>query len=105
MTRAEAIRQVLENLRVIDQTANPDADDALAVGKRLDQARSFLTEKGLCWWDAESIPDSVAGPFADLVAERSCNIFGKTYAAPNALKEIAGIKSSEAREAVSAQYF
>lgn len=105
MTRAELIRQVLENLRVVDAISEPAPEDASRVGRRVDQERARLTEIGLCWWDAETIPDAVAGPLSDLVAERSANIFGKQYAAPMAQKEIAALKSSETRDAVRTEYF
>lgn len=105
MTRAELIRQVLEDLRVIDAISEPAAEDALRVGRRVDQERARLQELGLVWWDAETIPDSVAGPFGQLVAERSANIFGKQYAAPTAQKELAALKSSETRDAVRTEYF
>lgn len=105
MTRAELIRQVLENLRVVDAISAPAPEDASRVGRRLDQERARLTEVGLCWWEAEAIPDAVAGPFSDLVAERCANIFGKQYAAPNGQKEIAALKSSENRPPQTAEYF
>lgn len=105
MTRTEAIRQVLENLRVIDAQANPAAEDANVVGKRLDQARAFLIERGLCWWTADAIPDAVSSAFCAFVAERTGDVFNKPYSAPGAIKDIASVKSGEDREAVKTEYF
>lgn len=105
MTRAEAIRQVLEDLRVIDAISEPAAEDSTRVGRRLDQERARLQEKGLMWWDAASIPDSVAGAFCALVAARSGSIFNKQYDATGAEAMIAAVKSSEQREPQRAEYF
>lgn len=105
MTRAEAIRQVLENLRVIDAISEPAAEDAVRVGRRLDQERARLSTKGLMWWDADSIPDDVSGAFCDLVATRCASIFNKQYDSTGAEPMIAATKSSERREAQRAEYF
>ncbi len=105
MTRAEAIRQVLENLRVIDAVTEPAAEDFSRVGRRVDQERARLQEKGLVWWDADSIPDAVAGAFCDLASVRSMSIFAKQYDASGAEAMIAAAKSSERREPVRVDYF
>lgn len=105
MTRAEAIKQVLENLRVIDAITQPAAEDIAIVGRRLDQERSRLKERELVWWESDAIPDSVSGAFCDLVAESCQNAFGKTYSAGNAESRIAAVKSSTKREAQQAEYF
>ena len=104
MTRAEAIRQVLENLRVIDAVSEPAAEDFVRVGRRVDQERARLMDKGLVWWDADSIPDAVAGAFCDLASVRSMTIFAKAYDATGAEAMIAAAKSSERREPVRATY-
>lgn len=105
MTRAEAIRQALQNLQVIDAIANPAAEDAAAVGDRLDQVRGELREIGLVWWDEDDIPDSAAGAFCDLVAAASATTFGKSYDPGKAMSRLAAVKSSAAREVVRAEYF
>jgi hypothetical protein len=105
MTRAEAIKQALENLRVIDAISNPSAEDTVTVGKRLDQVRAELSEIGLVWWTFDAIPDAVAGAFCELVAEASQSTFGKTYSAPGARSRIAAVKSSAQREPQRADYF
>ena len=105
MTRAEAIRQVLEDLRVIDAVSEPAAEDAVRVGRRLDQERARLSEKGLVWWDAGDIPDSVCGAFCALVANRSASVFNKQFDASGAEAMIAAVKSSERREPVRQEYF
>lgn len=105
MTRAEAIRQVLEDLRVIDAISEPAAEDSSRVGRRLDQERARLTTKGLCWWDADSIPDDVSGAFCALVASRCASIFNKQFDSTGAEPMIAAAKSSERREPQRAQYF
>ncbi|MDM8352897.1 hypothetical protein [Brevundimonas diminuta] len=105
MTRAEAIKQVLQNLRVLDAISNPAAEDAAAVGVRLDQERARLGEVGLVWWDADAIPDAVSGAFCDLVASACQNLFGKPYEAAGAQARIAAVKSSARRDVVKAEYF
>lgn len=105
MTRAEAIKQVLQNLTVLDAISQPAAEDAATVGARLDQVRAELTERGLCWWDADSIPESVSGAFCDRVAEACGPAFGKAYDANGADKRIAAVKSPEQREPIRQEYF
>ena len=105
MTRVEAIRQVLENLTVIDAIADPSAEDARTVGRRLDQETARLAERGLVWWDADAIPDSVAGPFCDLVATASQNAFGKQYDSTGAEAKIAAVKSTARNEPVRTLYY
>jgi len=105
MTRAEAIKQALQNLRVLDAISNPAAEDAATVGSRLDQERARLSERGLVWWDADDIPASVSGPFCRLVAAASADAFNKAYDPTNAEKQIAALKSSEQREPVRTDYF
>lgn len=105
MTRADAIKQALENLRIIDAISSPSAEDAVTVGRRLDQERSRLSERGLVWWDADDIPDSVSGAFCDLVAAASQNAFGKQYDAGNAEARIAAVKSSAKGDTIRALYY
>lgn len=105
MTRTEMIRQVLENLKVVDAINNPSAEDSVAVGRRLDQETARLREIGLVWWSADEIPDSVSQALSDLVAMRCAATFGKEYAAPRAESMIAAVKSSAQREAQRAEYF
>lgn len=105
MTRADAIKQALENLRVIDAIDEPSAEDALTIGKRLDQVRARLSEIGLVWWLPDAIPDSVALAFCDLVSEAAQSAFGKTYSAPGAQAAIAAVKSSAQTGVVKALYF
>lgn len=105
MTRADAIKQALENLTVIDAITNPSAEDAATVGKRLDQVRARLSEIGLVWWTADAIPDAVAGAFCDLVAEACQTTFGKTYSAPGAQAAIAAVKSSARNDTVRTLYY
>lgn len=105
MTRAEAIKQALQNLRVLDAISNPAAEDAATVGQRLDQERARLNEIGLAWWDADAIPDSVSGAFCDLVAAASQSVFAKQYDPGNAQARIAALKSSAGLDVVRAEYF
>lgn len=105
MTRAEAIRQALENLQVIDAISNPSAEDSEAVGRRLDQVRAALLEKGLCWWDEGAIPDSVAAAFCRLVAQNSADMFGKAYDPGRAVAAIAAMKSPDERPVTKTLYY
>lgn len=105
MTRAEAIRQVLEDLRIIDAISEPAAEDSSRVGRRLDQEHARLSEKGLIFWDATDIPDSVSGAFCALVAARCASIFNKQFDASGAEAMIAAVKSSERRDPVRVEYF
>lgn len=105
MTRAQAIKQALQNLRVLDAISNPSAEDSATCGERLDQERARLQERGLVWWDADDIPASVAGPFCALVAAACSAAFGKSFDPGNAEKHIAALKSSEQREPVRTDYF
>ena len=105
MTRAEIIRQVLLNLRIVDAISNPSAEDAADAGRALDQRTAWLKARGLVWWDEDSVPDAVAAPLAAKVAEDCAPWFNKPFAAPKAISEIAALKSSEAREPVRTDYF
>lgn len=105
MTRAEAIKQALQNLRVLDAVSEPAAEDASRVGTRLDQVRAELSERGLVWWDEGDIPDSVAGSFCALVAAASADVFAKTYDPGKALGRIAALKSSAERPVTKTLYY
>lgn len=105
MTRTEMIRQVLENLGVIDAIQSPSAEDAVAAGRRLDQETARLREIGLMWWTVDAIPDAVSQALSDLVAERCGPTFGKPYQAIRGEGRIAAVKSSAQREAQRAEYF
>lgn len=105
MTRSEAIRQVLEDLQVIDGISNPSAEDTATIGTRLDQTRAFLLERELCWWGADAIPDSAAAAFCAIVAARSASAFGKVFDASGAKAELASLKSSEQRPPVVSEFF
>lgn len=105
MTRAQAIKQTLQNLRVLDAVSDPAAEDASRVGERLDQVRAELSERGLIWWDAEAIPDAAAEPFCRLVAAASADMFAKAYDPGKAIGRIAALKSSAERPPVKATYY
>lgn len=105
MTRAEAIKQALQNLRVLDAISSPSAEDAVTAGERLDQVSAELEERGLVWWDADNIPLSASGPFCQLVAAACADAFGKTYDASGALGRIAALKSSAERPILKVTYF
>lgn len=106
MTRAQAIKQALQNLRVLDAISNPSAEDAATVGDRLDQEHARLDERGLVWWSTDDIPAGVAGPFCRLVAAACADAFNKSYDPGNAEKQIAAIKAAaEWGEPVRTAYF
>lgn len=105
MTRAEAIKQVLQNLLVLDSISNPAPEDAAVVGQRLDQERDRLIERGLCWWPEDEIPGAVSAAFCDLVAERCGPAFGRPFTAIKGEGRIAAVKSSAVVEHMRAHYF
>jgi hypothetical protein len=105
MTRTEAIRQALEVLTVIDAVQSPSAEDSDTMGRYLDQETARLREAGLVWWSADAIPDSVAGAFCRLAAEKAGPTFGKAFSAGTAQGEIAAVKPSAARPPVKAMYY
>lgn len=104
MTRQEAIRQALEELGIISPIDNPSAEDARVVGRRLDQERARLIERGLCWWDEDDIPASVADAFCCLVASCCQGVMGRAYTARRGETDIAAVKSSDRIEPQQAEY-
>ena len=105
MTRADAIKQALRVLTVIDSIQEPSSEDASAMGAFVDQERARLSELSLVWWAAGEIPDAVAGAFCRLCAEAAAETFGKQFVAQGAQARIAAVKSSARREAQRAEYF
>lgn len=108
-TKADFRRMVLTHLKVIDATENPDAEQSALLDLSIDGARALLLEKGLCWWDADTIPGAVSLPFRDFVCAMAASSFGrdgKGYEAAGvpARKAIAGLKSSDQRETVRGEY-
>jgi hypothetical protein len=109
-TKADLRRLVLVNLKVLDETENPSAEQASLLDLHIAAARGELFEKGLVWWDDEAIPDAVLIPYRAYIAGRCCTDFGrdgKGYEALGAAGRVAlaGLKSSDQREEQRAEYF
>jgi hypothetical protein len=109
-TRADLLRMVLRLLTIIDPTENPDAEQTATADPYIDGARGLLLEKGLCWWDADAIPDAVILPLHRYVAAQACGAFGragKGFEAGEAagLKELRSLKNGADRETVRTEYF
>lgn len=107
-TRSDLIRQVLEDLAVIDAISNPDANDSAAVDRRADRVTARLRELGLCWWDEETIPDAVMPALGLLVANEAAPTFGKgrdMSAEAKALRDLAKLKNTEERPIVRTEFF
>ena len=68
---------MLAHLTVIDATEDPETEVARTADLWIDTARAMLLERGLCWWDADAIPDAIVGPFAIYCASLSPGTFGR----------------------------
>lgn len=109
-TKTDLRRMILAHLTVIDETENPSADQESLLDLWIDNARAMLLEVGLCWWDEDSIPAAVTIPFMVYVAGLCCGSFGRAgkgyeAQAPGGRRQIAALKSTEAREEQRAEYF
>lgn len=109
-TQADLRRLVLCHLTVIDPSDDIEADQASLLDLYIDGARAELREKGLCWWDADDIPQAVSLPLMRYVAALSCGSFGKRGKGFEgdlnpARIAIAALKSSAATEQMRGQYF
>lgn len=107
-TRTDLIRQVLEDLTVLDAISNPDANDSAAVDRRADTITALATELGLCWWTEDAIPDQVMPFLVGLVANEAAPAFGKpkgdTMSHPG-WKGLAAMKNTDERPVVQATYY
>lgn len=109
-TQAEIIRMLLADLTVIDAvTVAPATELASLAELWIDAARAELSESGLCWWDADSVPASVSVQFVRYVSSQCCGAFGranKGYEAREipARRRLAAIKSTEERPDVVGQF-
>lgn len=110
-TKDDLRLMMLAHLRVVPETTTTvPAEQARRADLYIDASRAMLLEKGLCWWDEDSIPDAVVDPLSKYVAARACSAFGKAgkgYEAQEvpARMEIAALKSSEERPTARTQYF
>ncbi len=109
-TKADLRVLMLAHLRVIRAGETPAAEIASLADLYIDGGRAFLMEEGLCWWEADSIPEAVSVPLAHYCAGLASVTFGKGgkgYEAQGAAAKIAiaGLKSGEDRETLRAEYF
>lgn len=109
-TKADLRVLMLAHLRVIRAGETPAAEIATLADFYIDGARGFLSEEGLCWWDADEIPTAVSVPLAHYCAGLAAVSFGKGgkgYEAQGGAAKIAiaGLKSGDDRETVRAEYF
>jgi hypothetical protein len=108
-TKADFRRMVLSHLTVIDATEDPDAEQTALLDPIIAGARGLLLQKGLCWWDDDTIPAEVSLPFRDFVCALAAASFGRTgkgYEAAGlpARRQISALKSSEQREVVRGEF-
>lgn len=109
-TKADLRRMILSHLTVIDETENPSPEQASLLDIFIEAARGELGERGLIWWDDESIPASVLIPFRAYVASQCCGEFGRAGKGFEEKKEpsenrLAALKSSAVIEEQRAEYF
>lgn len=109
-TKADLRRLILSHLTVIDETENPSSEQASLLDTFIDAARGELGERGLIWWDDDSIPASVLIPFRAYVAGQCCAEFGRAgkgfeERVVDAAARLAALKSSAVIETQRAEYF
>lgn len=109
-TLVDLRRGVLVKLTVIDATENPDAEQTATLDPITDGCRAALLELGLCWWDADAIPDSAYLAFRNYVVAEACADFGRAGKGFEALKPVAErelkrLKPSEEREVTRHEFF
>lgn len=109
-TKADLRRLILSHLTVIDETENPSAEQASLLDIFIAAARGELGQAGLVWWDDATIPDEVLIAFRTYIAGKCCSDFGRVGKVTaediaNARADIAGLKSSDAREEQRAEYY
>lgn len=107
-TAAQLARRVGLRLRVIDEGEELSSTQLADITQAIGDLRAELLERGLCWWDAGTIPDACVAPLADWVAYEVADAFGKIgneVKRQRAETRIAALRSSEQRPPVKAEYF
>lgn len=109
-TKADLRQTILTSLTVIDPEVTPSNEQAQTLDLYIDSARAGLLEDGLCWWDANAIPDAILIPLSRYVMALCCGAFGragKGYEAGEdpARRRIAALKPTARREDVPVDYF
>lgn len=108
-TKADLRRMMLAHLKVIGSTDTPSSEQASMADLWMDGARALLAEEGLCWWDADAVPDAVTLPFVIYTAGLCCSAFGKNgkgYDAmvPGAEKQLRKIRAKAQIDEVPGEY-
>lgn len=107
-TAAQLARRVGLRLKVLDEgenlTTTQEADIVQAIG----DLRAFLLERGLCWWDAGTIPDACLDPLTDWAAYMIAPAFGKIrdrQAWLDAKVSLNALRSTAQRPVQAAEYY
>lgn len=77
LTSVQLRQRVAEELRVYSPDQELSADVASRIDDSITDTTAELRERGLCWWSADAIPNSVAHAMTLIVAARACTKFGK----------------------------
>lgn len=107
-TRAEVARRAGLRLKILDEGENLSTTQSADLVQALDDLRAYLLERGLCWWDADSIPASVTAALADWLAYEAAPAFGKQRDATmrqEAVIRLNDVAPSEQRPVLAADYF
>ena len=89
-TRADLVRQVLEDLALVDMMDAPESDDSQLVSRRCQQELERLAEDGLIPFDLDSnaIPAAYMGPLTQVIAPLLAGAYGLSARRPE-LEELA----------------
>lgn len=68
-----------EELKVIGAGETLSAEDSAKIQDRIDKARAYLIEEGVCYWPADDIPTAVMIPLAKYMAHEVAPMFDLTY--------------------------
>ena len=108
ITAVQLRQRVAEELKLYSPDQELSADVASRIDTSITDTRSFLQEKGLCWWASDTIPNSVVQAHVWIVAARSCAKFGRAgqgYESGDdrGRAELAGLKPSVDRHNVASE--
>lgn len=113
ITNTEFYQLVGEELEIIDGEQSLSANDAARIARYATKARAWLLEDGKVYWADNAIPDSVALPFAMIVAGRVASKYGRGPASsypyadgPEGYRLLCeNVSNRSANEPVKSEYF